>query len=322
MTAIIEAPNEGWTSVPVLGLFAVAGAALTAFAVWESHVEHPMLDVSFFRNRRFSAASATITLVFFALFGFVFLSTQYLQFVLGYTPFAAGLRTLPFAAAMIVVAPFSAKLVERLGTKRVVVGGMLVFATGLVAGVDHHASTGYPRLGVAMLLLGAGLGLASAPGHRVDHGLAAPRTGPGSARRSTTPPARSAAPLGVAIVGSIVASIYRSHLAGDLPAGLPGPAAAAAHDSLGAALQVSEAIGPSGAALADAARGAFVDAMARASIVAAVIAVLGALLAWRYLPAHAGKEPASIDVTRSSGNRSISCQTGEAGYFPFPGTMR
>jgi EmrB/QacA subfamily drug resistance transporter len=317
VTAIIEAPNEGWTSVPVLGLFTVAGAALTALAWWESHIDHPMLDVSFFRNRRFSAASATITLVFFALFGFVFLSTQYLQFVLGYTPFAAGLRTLPFAAAMIVVAPFSAKLVEHLGTKRVVVGGMLVFATGLVVAATITVSTGYSRLGLAMLLLGVGLGLASAPATESIMGsLPLNRAGVGSAVNDTSREVGGA--VGVAIIGSIVASIYRSHLAGNLPAGLPDHAAAAAHDSLGAALQVSATIGPKGAALADAARGAFVDAMARASIFAAVIALGGALLAWRYLPARASgraETPEEPDALTSSAPwylRACACASGHA----------
>src|SRR5205823_7627876 len=125
-------PTDGWTSDPILGALAVAVLALTAFVAWERRVEYPMLDVRFFRNPRFTAASLTVTLVFFALVGFIFLATQYLQFVLGYTPFEAGVRTLPFAIAMMIVAPSSSKLVEWAGTKRVVVTGMLVFACGLV----------------------------------------------------------------------------------------------------------------------------------------------------------------------------------------------
>ena len=175
VASIIEAPNHGWTSLPTLGLFAVAAIALVSFAAWEQHVEVPMLDVRFFRNPRFSAASATIALVFFALFGFVFLSTQYLQFVLGYSPLAAGLRTLPFAAAMMVVAPFSSKFVERFGTKRVVVAGMLTFATGLAIASTMTTTSGYPRLGIAMLLLGAGLGFGRSTRHRIDHGLTPPQ---------------------------------------------------------------------------------------------------------------------------------------------------
>ena len=285
VTAIIEAPNHGWTSLPVAALAIVSVAAIAAFAVWERHAEHPMLDVRLFANRRFSAASATIALVFFALFGFVFLSTQYLQFVLGYAPFDAGLRTLPFAAAMIVVAPLSSKLVQRVGTKRVVVAGMLAFATGLVLASTITTSTGYPRLGVAMMLLGAGLGLSSAPATESIMGaLPRHRAGVGSAVNDTAREVGGA--LGVAIVGSITSSIYRSQLSGELPARLPGPAAAAAHDSLGAALEVSGRLGAVGSHVADAAREAFVAAMSRASIVTAGVAALGAIVAWRYLPAR------------------------------------
>jgi EmrB/QacA subfamily drug resistance transporter len=297
VTAIIEAPNDGWTSTLVLGLFGLSAASLVAFAVWEGRVEHPMLDLRLFRNRRFSAASATISLMFFALFGFVFLSTQYLQFVLGYTPFDAGLRTLPFAAAMMVVAPFSAKLVEHFGTKRVVVAGLVIFATGLILASTITAASGYTRLGVAMLLLGAGLGLSSAPAtDSIMGSVPARRAGIGSAVNDTAREVGGS--LGVAIIGSIVASIYRSHLDTGLPAEMPATAAAAAHDSLGAALQVTSAVGPVGPRLADAAREAFVDAMSRATIVAAGIAALSALIAWRYLPARAIPEPViSVDQT-------------------------
>ena len=294
VTAIIEAPSHGWTSLPVVALATVSAAALAAFAVWEGHVEHPILDVKLFRNRRFSAASATITLVFFALFGFVFLSTQYLQFVLGYTPFQAGLRTLPFAAAMIVLAPLSSKAVQRLGTKRVVVAGMIVFVAGLVLASTIATATGYPRLGVAMVLLGAGLGLSSAPATESIMGaLPRHRAGVGSAVNDTAREVGGA--LGVAVVGSVTASIYRSHLSGQLPTGLPAPAAAAAHDSLGAALQVSGRLGPVGVHVADAAREAFVAAMSRASIVTAGVAALGVLVAWRYLPARGINVPDDPD---------------------------
>ena len=294
VTAIIEAPDHGWTSLPLVALLTVAAIALAAFAVWESRVEHPMLDVNLFRNRRFSAASATITLMFFALFGFVFLSTQYLQFVLGYTPFEAGVRTLPFAAAMIVVAPLSAKAVQFVGTKRVVVAGMLILAGGLLLASTVTSTSGYPRLGVAMVLLGAGLGLSSAPATESIMGaLPRQRAGVGSAVNDTAREVGGA--LGVAIVGSITSSIYRSRLDGDLPAALPGPATAAAHDSLGAALQVSSQLGPLGANVASTARDAFVDAMSHASIVTAGVAALAAVVALRYLPARAVEDADSHD---------------------------
>ena len=288
VSAIIEAPNHGWTSPLALGLFAVAAVTLASFAVWESRVDKPMLDVRFFSNARFSAASATIALVFFALFGFVFLSTQYLQFVLGYSPLAAGLRTLPFAAAMMIVAPFSSALVVRCNTKRVVATGMLIFAAGLIIASTMTTTTGYPRLGFAMLLLGTGLGLAGAPATESIMGsLPRNRAGVGSAMNDTAREVGGA--LGVAIVGSIVSSIYRGRLGDTLPKELPVPATTAARDSLGGALQVSTSLGADGMRLATVAKEAFVNAMTQASLVTAAVALLGAVIAARYLPAHAAE---------------------------------
>ena len=278
--AIIEAPSKGWTSSPVLAAFAFALATLVAFVVWERRVDEPLLDVRLFRNARFTAASTTVTVLFFALFGFLFLSTQYLQFVLGYSPSAAGLRMLPYAAAMIIAAPMSAKLVVRFGTKRVVTTGMLTFAAGLAIAATITTATGYGLLAIAMLFMGVGMGLAGAPATESIMGALPPdRAGIGSAVNDTTRELGGA--LGVAIVGSIVSSIYSSQLT--LPDELPAPAADAARESLGAAVQI-------GSQVADSAREAFVHAMSRGSIVVALIAGVGALIAWRYLPARASEQ--------------------------------
>src|SRR5438477_973882 len=130
--AIIEAPERGWTSSAVVAGFALAIVVLAAFVRWELRREEPMLDLRFFTNPRFTAASAAITLIAFALFGFIFMATQYLQFILGYSAFSAGVHTLPFAGAVILTAPLSSKLVERYGTKLVVTFGLLSFAAVLL----------------------------------------------------------------------------------------------------------------------------------------------------------------------------------------------
>jgi EmrB/QacA subfamily drug resistance transporter len=271
--AIIEAPSKGWTSAPVLGAGAFAAVALVAFVVRQRRTAEPLLDVRLFKDARFTAATSTITVLFFALFGFLFLSTQYLQFVLGYSPSAAGVRVLPYAGAMIVFAPLSSTLVARLGTKRVATAGMLLFSTGLAIAATVTVSTGYGRLGIALLFMGAGMGLAGAPATESIMGSLPPeRANIGSAVNDTTRELGGA--LGVAIVGSIMSSLYAAGLPDDVPA--------AARDSLGAAVQVS--------GVADAAREAFVHAMSRASIVVAVVAALGAFIAWRYLPARANSE--------------------------------
>ena len=271
--AIIEAPSQGWTSAPVLAAGALAAVALVAFVAWQRRVAEPLLDVRLFANPRFTAASTTIMVLFFALFGFLFLSTQYLQFVLGYSPSAAGVRVLPYAGAMIVFAPLSSLFVARLGTKRVVTTGMLLFATGLAVAATVTTSSGYGRLAIALVLMGAGMGLAGAPATESIMGSLPPeRANIGSAVNDTTRELGGA--LGVAIVGSIMSSLYAS--------GLPDDAPAVARESVGAGVALT----------GDLAREAFVHAMSRASIVAALVAAFGALLAWRYLPAREAERPA------------------------------
>ncbi len=294
VASIIEAPSNGWTSPVILVGFAVAVVALVAFVAWERHVEEPMLDVGFFANARFTAASVNVTLVFFALFGFIFLATQYLQFVLGYSAFDAGVRTLPFAAALMVMAPLSSKTVQWFGTKRVVVTGMLLFAAGLVVASTATVTSGYPRVMVAMILMGTGMGLSVAPATESIMGsLPLHQAGVGSAVNDTSREVGGA--LGVAIVGSMLSSLYSANLDRRLPAAVPGPVRDAADQSVGAALQVSAQLGRVGAPLADAAREAFVDAMSRASLVTAGVALLGAVLAWRFLPERAA-EPHELTV--------------------------
>jgi EmrB/QacA subfamily drug resistance transporter len=128
--AIIEAPAKGWTDPIVLAAFGAAAVLIVVFLWWESRVEHPMLQLGFFENPRFSAASVAITLVFFAMFGTVFLNTQYLQFVLGYSPLEAGFRVMP-VATMIVAAPLSARFAERFGTKKVVTTGLVIVSIAM-----------------------------------------------------------------------------------------------------------------------------------------------------------------------------------------------
>lgn len=266
--AAIEAPSAGWTSAPVVGAAGLGAAFLGAFVVQQRRSAAPLLDLRLFGDPRFTAASSTIMVLFFALFGFLFLSTQYLQFVLGYSPSAAGLRALPYAGAMIVFAPLSTKLVARAGVRRVATAGMVLFSAGLGVAATMSVDTGYGRLAVALALMGAGMGLAAAPAtESIMESLPPERANIGSAINDTTRELGGA--LGVAIVGSVMASLYTAQL--------PDNAPAAARESLGAAVELT---GP----IADAAREAFVEAMSRASIVVALVAAVGAVIAWRHLP--------------------------------------
>ncbi|HEY6891739.1 MAG TPA: DHA2 family efflux MFS transporter permease subunit, partial [Solirubrobacter sp.] len=214
--AIIEAPGKGWTSGPVLAAGTLAALTLTAFVIQQRRAAAPLLDLRLFRDPRFTAAGGTITILFFALFGFLFLSTQYLQFVLGFSPTAAGVRLLPYAGAMIVFATASAKLVAVFGTKRVATAGLLLFASGLAIGATLAPDGGYARLALAFVLMGAGMGLAGAPAtEAIMTSLPPERANIGSAVNDTSRELGGA--LGVAIVGSIMSSLY----SGALPAGVP-----------------------------------------------------------------------------------------------------
>ena len=131
---IIEAPQDGWTDPKIVVVLRGRHRRCSAlFLLWESRIDHPMLDVRFFENARFTAASLGIMFVFFAMFGATFLLTQYFQFVLGYTPFETGVRFLPIALCMMILSPLSARFVHRIGTKLVVSTGLLMVTAGLVS---------------------------------------------------------------------------------------------------------------------------------------------------------------------------------------------
>jgi Na+/melibiose symporter-like transporter len=262
---------------------------LVAFSAWELRNDHPMLDLRYFKNPRFSAASAAITLVFFAMFGTFFLLTQYLQLVLGYNALQAGIRTLPMALTIMVSAPASAHLVERLGAKVVVAGGLVLVAVGLVLLSTASVDSGYGVLALTLVVLASGMGLSMAPSTAsIMASLPLGKAGVGSAVNDTTRELGGA--LGVAVLGSLLASHYSSHI-GRAVRGLPVAARDAARSSLGGALQVAHGVGgQAGGALANAARRAFVDAMGTSLLVGAAVALVASVLVARFLPDRVAAE--------------------------------
>lgn len=280
---IIEAPDNGWTDPMTLAAFGIAAVFAIGFIWRELRTEHPLLRMEFFRNRRFSVASAAIMMVFFALFGSVFLLTQHLQFVLGYTPLQAGLRIMPIGT-LIVAAPVSARLVERIGSKVVVTAGLTLVATGLWLLSTVDVSSSYSIIGWSLAVLGAGMGFTMAPATESIMGsLPLAKAGVGSAMNDTTRMVGGA--LGVAVLGSILASSYGSAIEPALD-GLPGPLAAAASDSIGGASAAAAQLGAGGQALLAAARSAYVEGMADAILVGSAVAALGALVVLAFLPAR------------------------------------
>ncbi|MEX2623292.1 MAG: MFS transporter [Acidimicrobiia bacterium] len=300
--AIIEAPANGWTDPVILGSFGLAAALLGALVWWELRTPHPMLQMTFFKNPRFSAASASITLVFFALFGTVFLIAQYLQFVLGFTPLEAGIRVMP-VATLIIAAPLSAHLTEKIGTKVVVTTGLVIVATALTILAMVEPDEGYGRVALALSVMGFGMGMTMAPATESIMGsLPLAKAGVGSAMNDTTRQVGGA--LGVAVLGSVLASTYATSMSGAV-AGLPAPAAELALDSVGGAARVAGQLGEAGAALLRAAGSAFVDGMGKAVWVAAGVALVGAVVAALFLPARGADVPvqpgASTGVSLGTG---------------------
>lgn len=235
---IIEGPVKGWTSGEVLAGFAIAAVGLTGFVLWELRAEHPMLPMRFFRNGGFSLGSGVITFAFFVMFGFFFLMTQFLQFVRDYSPLDAGVATLPLAAALVVVSPRSAQLAEQLGASRVMGAGFGFVAVGFAVFTQIDASSSYLWIALGLVLLGIGMGITVAPATgSIMAAVPLNKAGVGSAVNDTTREVGGA--LGIAVLGSIANSVYRSGVDTELLAGLPTAAADAASEGVGAAIQVA-----------------------------------------------------------------------------------
>jgi EmrB/QacA subfamily drug resistance transporter len=283
--ALIEAPERGWGSPVILAAFGAGVAIAAAFIAWERRSSHPMLDVSVFRNLRFSAASISIAFVFFALMGVVFCLTTYLQSVLGFSALQAGVRMLPIAVGMVFASKVAVGLTRRLGTKVSVASGLgiVAVALGQIAGFDM--STTDLSISIALGTLGTGMGFAMSPATEAIMGaLPRAKAGIGSAMNDVV--REVGGTLGVAVLGSLLSSNYGSGME-DATAGLPVAAAEAASDSVGAAHEVGAHIGGGGGAqFIDAANGAFVDAMATTATLAAAAAVIGALIALAFLPSR------------------------------------
>jgi len=291
--AIIEAPDKGWLAPAVVVAFFAGLALLALFAFWELHTREPMIDLRVFRNPRFSAASGVLTLVSFALFGSVFLLLQYFQFVLGYSPLEAGVLAVPVALAMMVVSPNAPRFVQRWGTKRVVVTGLLIAAAAMACYASDTIMSSFAGGAAVRLLFGVGLGLTSAPATESIMGSLPPsRAGVGSAINDTT--RQTGGAMGVAIIGSIFLAAY--HHYADHAKHLSSASAAALHDSVGRTLELARVLpAKQAAALIELSRAAFVDAMRITYPIAAIIMVFAAFIAWRWLPAHGVDEFASID---------------------------
>jgi EmrB/QacA subfamily drug resistance transporter len=285
LVGIIEAPNEGWGSPIVLGGFAIAAVFLPLFVWWERHTPGPMLDLRVFKNPRFSAASATVTLTQFSLYASTFLLTQYFQFLLGYSPLKSGLMLTPVAIGLMVAAPQSPKFVIRFGTTRVVVFGLTMIAIATACYASDTLMSSFVIGFVIRGLYGLGLGIAMAPVTESIMGSLPPeRAGVGSAVNDTT--RQTGGALGVAVLGSVLLARYHSIF--DSTKALPPKVVAAARDSVGTSFQVASKLHePVAGQLRKVAHDAFLSSMRVSYAVGFLFIVVAAFVAWRFLPARA-----------------------------------
>jgi EmrB/QacA subfamily drug resistance transporter len=288
---IIEAPTRSWTSGLVIGSLVGAVLTLTAFVWWEGHTPHPMLPLSLFRSRRFSVAMGAMGLVIFALMGGLFVLTQHLQFLLGYSPLQAGLRVAPIAGALFVAAPFSTMIVRVIGTKPVVFIGLSLIAVGfaLTAQITVHGSYGDAL--PALLMIGAGAGLAIAPCTDSVMGSVPPaQAGVGSATNGAA--LQTGGALGVGVLGSLLNARYRGDMAPTLAhLAIPPGVRNLIDSSLGGALAVANSVGgTAGAQLAHLAKDAFVSGMDLALLVGAIVPAVAAVGVLWLLPNRGPRE--------------------------------
>ncbi|WP_225636324.1 MFS transporter [Streptomyces solaniscabiei] len=271
-----------FTDATVLATSGAGLAVLVAFVVYEKRSDHPSIDVTYFRNKVFSAAIAAIALVFFALMGVTFFSVFYTQSVLGFSPLETGLLMLPLAASQLVFAPRARLLVDRFGNRATTTAGMVLIAAMLAAFATLEADTPVWLLEVYFFLMGTGMAHIMTPTSVVIM-QALPREKAGSASALSNTFRQVGGALGIAVLGSVLSTAYRNGIEGDLgrvPAGLRHTAG----ESIEATLGVAEKLGPRGNALVGPAHDAFLHAMHVTALWGAGVAVLGAVAVAVYLP--------------------------------------
>lgn len=276
--AIIEGPVKGWTHGLVVGGFAAAVVLLVGFVLYELRVRHPMLDPRYFRIPRFSMGSLTITVMFFAMFSMFFIGSQWMQFVKGYTPLAAGIATMPFAMIMIIVAPRGPKIAARITPRLTIAVGMGFTVLGAIVFFTVGSDSPYIHFGAALACMAIGAGLSNpAATTSIMTSLPMDKAGVGSAVNDTTREVGGA--VGIAAIGSIAASVYRHQLDPKI-AELPEPAREAARDYIGAAIKV---VDPS---KINDVHDAFTRGMNIAMLATGAVSLLGLLAVLRWYPKH------------------------------------
>ncbi|MFL6059827.1 MAG: DHA2 family efflux MFS transporter permease subunit [Marmoricola sp.] len=293
---IIEAPQRGWTSAATLLGFTGAALLVVAFVLVERAVEHPMLDVSLFNDPRFSAASGAVTIAFFSLFGFIFVITQFFQFVRDYSPLQAGAGILPVATSIALSSVAAGQLAPRIGSKAIVAVGLTLLGSSFLWISSISAEASYVTVIVPqMILMGTGLGLVSTTAtESILQVLPPARAGVGSAVNDAT--RELGGTLGVAVIGSLFSSLYADKLAQLLDGRLGAGPLAAAQDSVGAASTIAK----SSPSVKDAMDLAVVHGLSAATLVIGSLCLVGAAGALLALPGRGFRVVEADDLLAES----------------------
>ena len=274
--AIKEVASHGMTW-EVAAAAVIGAACLHAFVRRQYALASPLLDMRLFKHRGFSGAVLADLLTVFGLSGLVFFLSQFLQLVQGREPLEAGLAELPAAIGAVVTGLIAGRYARRYSVRTIVAGGLGAIGLALAVITLVHRETGYPLLGAALLVVGLGAGFSFTV--TADVILSSvPKEQAGSASAVSETAYELGAALGIALLGSIVTGVYQGFTA---PAGIPADTAAAAHESLGGAVEASAGLAPdTAAALVSAAQESFVDGLRIASGVGAVVLLATAVAAW------------------------------------------
>lgn len=280
--ALIEAQHVGWTAPRTL-LMVAGGLVLVAlFVWWERRAADPMLDVSLFRNRGFSASAVALTLVFFALIGVFFSFSQTLILIFHYSPLGASASLLPMSIVMVLCAPLVPRLVQRFGPRAVIAAGLVLAALGMATLSTLTAQSSYWHLLAALSLAALGMSVAMTPAtDQLMANVPRERAGMGSATNDVT--REVGASLGVAVLGSVLGTSYAAQLAGSV-AHLPAAVQEVAKSSLAGGLQVAASLGEEGRQLADETMAAWMSGLQVSNLVGAGLILVAALIAWTWLP--------------------------------------
>jgi EmrB/QacA subfamily drug resistance transporter len=283
---LVQGSRWGWTDPGVIGALAGGAILMAIFVLWERHTDHPMLEIGFFRSARFSMGVGAVSLMAFGQMGITFGLTLYMQFVNGFTALETGIRFVPFALGIFIGAGSADRIVAKLGTNRVIVTGFVLNAAMLVLASFWQADSAFWQLGLIFFGIGFALGYIAAPATDAVMGaLPEARAGIGSAMNTVC--RMVAGSIGVAIIGSILNTVYTSSFkdAIETVAGLPVQVIETASDSVGAAIVVAQQLPTeTGIALAEVAKTSFMDGWQVMALISCGISIIGALCTIKFMP--------------------------------------